>query len=40
MEVSVIAGALQEEQSQDVLSGSMAAFHSLILIQEFVLEKT
>lgn len=40
VEVSKIVGALQEGQSQDVLSGDMAAFHILIPTQEFVLEKT
>ena len=40
VEVSRIVGALQEDQSQDVLSGDMAAFHILIPIQKFVLEKT
>lgn len=39
VEASRIARALQEYQRQDMLSTDMAAFHILIPIQEFILEK-
>lgn len=38
-EVSRIARALQEYQRQNMLSIDMAAFHILIPVQEFILEK-